>query len=63
MGMIRYGLEDRVFVVTGGSRGIGLELTKELVNQGAKVAICGRKQGALDTALATIDAGEKGSSR
>lgn len=59
MGMIRYGLEDRVFVVTGGSRGIGLELTKELVNQGAKVAICGRKQEALDKALATIDAGER----
>ncbi|HVN71188.1 MAG TPA: SDR family oxidoreductase [Desulfomonilia bacterium] len=56
MGMIRYGLEGKVFVVTGGSRGIGLELTKELINQGAKVAICGRKQEALDAAIAAIGA-------
>jgi NAD(P)-dependent dehydrogenase (short-subunit alcohol dehydrogenase family) len=55
MGAIRYGLEDRVFVVTGGSRGIGLEIAKELVNQGAKVAICGRKQETLDAALAIIN--------
>ena len=55
MGAIRYGLEDRVFVVTGGSRGIGLEIAKELVNQGAKVAICGRKQETLDAALAVIN--------
>ncbi len=55
MGAIRYGLEDRVFVVTGGSRGIGLEIAKELVNQGAKVAICGRKQETLDSALANIN--------
>jgi NAD(P)-dependent dehydrogenase (short-subunit alcohol dehydrogenase family) len=55
MGAIRYGLEDRVFVVTGGSRGIGLEIAKELVNQGAKVAICGRKQSTLDAALANIN--------
>jgi len=55
MGAIRYGLEDRVFLVTGGSRGIGLEIAKELVNQGAKVAICGRKQDSLDAALAVIN--------
>ena len=55
MGAIRYGIEDRVFVVTGGSRGIGLEIAKELVNQGAKVAICGRKQATLDAALAIIN--------
>jgi NAD(P)-dependent dehydrogenase (short-subunit alcohol dehydrogenase family) len=55
MGAIRYGLEDRVFVVTGGSRGIGLEIAKELFNQGAKVAICGRKQETLDTALNIIN--------
>ena len=59
MGAIRYGLEDRVFVVTGGSRGIGLEIAKELVNQGAKVAICGRKQESLDAALAIINGGDR----
>lgn len=54
MGVIRYGLEDRVFVVTGGSRGIGLALAGELVIQGARVVICGRKQDTLDAALAAI---------
>jgi NAD(P)-dependent dehydrogenase (short-subunit alcohol dehydrogenase family) len=59
MGTIRYGLEDRVFVVTGGSRGIGLEIAKELVRQGAKVAICGRKHETLDDALAIINGGDR----
>lgn len=59
MGAVRYGLEDRVFVVTGGSRGIGLEIAKELVNQGAKVAICGRKQATLDAALSLINGGDR----
>jgi len=59
MGAIRYGLEDRVFVVTGGSRGIGLEIARELVNQGAYVAVCGRKQATLDAALSLINGGER----
>jgi NAD(P)-dependent dehydrogenase (short-subunit alcohol dehydrogenase family) len=59
MGAINFGLEDRVFVVTGGSRGIGLELAKELVNQGAKVAICGRKPETLESALSIIKGGDR----
>ncbi len=58
MGKIRYGLEGRVFVVTGGSRGIGLEIAKELINQGAKVAICGRKVEALEAAKVAISGGD-----
>jgi 2-deoxy-D-gluconate 3-dehydrogenase len=54
MGAIRYGLEDRVFVVTGGSRGIGLAIAGELIIQGARVVICGRKQDALDASLAAL---------
>ena len=50
MSSIRYGLEDRVAVVTGGSRGIGLEIAKELVAQKAKVVICGRKAETLEAA-------------
>lgn len=52
---MRYGLEGKVAVVTGGSRGIGLAITEELLNQGAKVVICGRKQENLDAAAARLD--------
>lgn len=55
MGAMRYGLEGKVAVVTGGSRGIGLAITEELLNQGAKVVICGRKQENLDAAAARLD--------
>lgn len=55
MGAMNYGLEDKVAVVTGGSRGIGLAVTEELLKQGAKVVICGRKQENLDAAAARLD--------
>lgn len=40
---INYGLDNKVVLVTGGSSGIGLDLALELINQNAKVIICGRK--------------------
>lgn len=58
MGKLWYGLEDRVFVVTGGSRGIGLEITRELLDQKAKVVICGRKQENLDAAQEELQGGD-----
>ncbi|MBW2582431.1 MAG: SDR family NAD(P)-dependent oxidoreductase, partial [Deltaproteobacteria bacterium] len=58
MGNLSFNLKDKVFVVTGGSRGIGLEITKMLLDQKAKVAICGRKQEGLDAAAAELNAGE-----
>jgi 2-deoxy-D-gluconate 3-dehydrogenase len=54
METISYGLEDMVFVVTGGTRGIGLVLAKTLLAQKAKVVICGRKQAGLDQAVAEL---------
>lgn len=36
------GLTGRRAVVTGGSKGIGLEVAKELVREGAFVVICAR---------------------
>src|SRR5690606_917438 len=43
-------LEGRVAVVTGGSRGLGLLLARELGRQGARVAICARDAEELERA-------------
>lgn len=40
-------LQGRVFVVTGGSRGLGLAIARRLISHGAKVMICARKGGEL----------------
>jgi len=50
MSDIRYGLEGKVVVVTGGSRGIGLDTARRLVEEGARVVICARKQEGLEAA-------------
>jgi len=59
MGDISYGLREKVAVVTGGSRGIGYELARELLAQGARVAICGRKKEGLDAAAASLGDGDR----
>ena len=38
----RLDLRGRVAIVTGGARGLGLTITRALVRQGCRVAICGR---------------------
>ncbi|MFW6334678.1 MAG: SDR family NAD(P)-dependent oxidoreductase [Desulfosalsimonas sp.] len=53
-----FGIEDKVFVVTGGSRGIGLETARELLRQKARVAVCGRKQENLDSAEKELQGGD-----
>jgi 2-deoxy-D-gluconate 3-dehydrogenase len=58
MSSFNYNLEDQVFVVTGGSRGIGLEIARQLLGQKAKVVICGRKQEGLDLAAQELGAGD-----
>ena len=55
---MNYDLKDKVFVVTGGSRGIGLHIVKHLASEGAKVAFCGRKQENLDAAMDTLGKNE-----
>ena len=43
-------LKDRVAIVTGSSRGLGLASAKALVEQECRVAICGRTSDTLDRA-------------
>ncbi|MBA3398013.1 MAG: SDR family oxidoreductase [Deltaproteobacteria bacterium] len=43
-------LRDKVVVITGGSRGLGLVLARELVRKGARVAICARDAAELERA-------------
>ncbi|MBC7781639.1 MAG: SDR family oxidoreductase [Proteobacteria bacterium] len=50
------GLKDRVAIVTGGSEGIGRATAIRLALEGAKVAICARRQGPLDEVAQTIRA-------
>ena len=51
------GLSDRVFVVTGGSRGLGLAGAAALVGDGAHVILVGRDQDALDSAVSSLGGG------
>ena len=50
------GLNDKVAAVTASSQGIGQAIAMELAQEGAKVAICARRQGPLDETKAAIEA-------
>src|SRR4051812_43337192 len=46
---------NRVVVITGGSRGLGLELARKFAAEGAHVAICARNGGQLQRAVAELE--------
>jgi len=48
-------LVDKVAIVTGSSRGLGLASARALAAEGCRVVLCGRTQGTLDAAAATIE--------
>jgi NAD(P)-dependent dehydrogenase (short-subunit alcohol dehydrogenase family) len=47
-------LRDHVFLITGGTDGLGLGLAEMLVNEGAYVAVCGRDHDRLERAKARL---------
>ena len=47
-------LKEKIAVVTGGTRGIGFDIAKALVDEGARVFICGRDGASLKTALGKL---------
>jgi 3-oxoacyl-[acyl-carrier protein] reductase len=48
------GLADRVFVLTGASKGLGFATAQALVADGAKVVVSSRSQAAVDAAVAEL---------
>jgi 3-oxoacyl-[acyl-carrier protein] reductase len=52
------GLQDRVYVVTGASQGLGLASATVLVEEGARVLLCARDEARLQAATDGLDAGD-----
>ncbi|TXS96131.1 SDR family oxidoreductase [Parahaliea maris] len=53
-------LEGHHYVVTGGGSGFGLAIARQLVASGARVSLLGRRQAALDEAVAELGAAAAG---
>src|SRR5256714_304523 len=53
--MARFHLQDRVAFVTGGSRGLGLEIARQICARGGKVTLLARDADELDRAKSELD--------
>ncbi len=54
LGSTSYSFKDKVVLITGGSRGLGLVLARQLVAQGARVGLCARDEAELQRAAAEL---------
>ena len=52
----RISLRGAVAVVTGGGRGLGHAIARELADAGCRLAVCGRKGGVVARAVAALQA-------
>jgi 3-oxoacyl-[acyl-carrier protein] reductase len=52
---VNLGLEDKVALVCGASRGLGRAVAEELVGEGAAVALCARKEAPLAAAVTALE--------
>ena len=53
----RFTVADKVVIVTGGSRGLGLEIAREAARRGAKIGLCARLEGELEAARTELARG------
>lgn len=51
----RFSFTDRVVIISGGSRGLGLEMARQLVSEGARVAICSRNLRDIEEAVGELE--------
>lgn len=52
-------MQNRVFVVTGASRGVGLAIAKKVLEEGSSVVINGRSEESLTEALEVLNGGDR----
>jgi short-subunit dehydrogenase len=50
-----YSVKNKIVLITGGSRGLGLNLARHLLAEGAKVAICARSEKELESAALELN--------
>src|SRR6266576_3158381 len=51
----RFAVRDKVFLITGGSRGLGLVLAREVCNRGGKVVVLARNMEELTRAEGDLE--------